>query len=197
MIEKKLLLIHCKFNGVNSIIVAFFTGNGMPRKPDAGLESKIVDVAYRLWSQQGEEALTMRAVARAAKTTTPTVYHRFRGKKDLKHFLEERARQRLYDTLQSAETALEVCGNALDFISVHGHEYRLLSSDWGVRYAQRTPMRSYDYLKQVLAKELGIEARPLDELAFQLFALVHGTALLRPEGKEHQQVAASLREACF
>jgi|SRR5215831_8205916 len=169
----------------------------MPRKPDARLEGKIVDVAYRLWSEEGEEALTMRALARAAKTTTPTVYHRFRGKKDLKHFLEERARQKLYDALQLAETALEVCGIALDFISTHGHEYRLLSSDWGVRYAHRTPMRSYDYLKQMLGKELGIEGRPLEELAFQLFALVHGTALLRPEGKEFEPVAVMLREACL
>src|SRR5215470_15635719 len=146
----------------------------MPRRPDAALEGKIVDVAYRLWSQRGEEALTMRAVARAAKTTTPTVYQRFRDKRDLKHFLEERARQKLYDALQSARTALDVCRNALEFISTHGHEYRLLSADWGMRYVQRTPMRSYDHLKKVLTKELRIEGQQIDEVAFQLFALVHG-----------------------
>jgi AcrR family transcriptional regulator len=169
----------------------------MPRRQDAALEGRIVDVAYRLWSQRGEEALTMRAVARAARTTTPTVYHRFRDKKDLKHFLEERARQKMYDALQSARTTLDVCRNALDFISTHGHEYRLLTADWGVRYAHRTPMRSYDYLKQVLAKELGSEGAQLDELAFQLFALVHGTALLRPAGEEHKPLANALSEACL
>jgi AcrR family transcriptional regulator len=169
----------------------------MPRRPDAALEGRIVDVAYRLWSQRGEEALTMRAVARAARTTTPTVYHRFRDKKDLKHFLEERARQKMYGALQSARTALDVCRNALEFISTHGHEYRLLTADWGVRYAHRTPMRSYDYLKQALAKELGREGAQLDELAFQLFALVHGTALLRPAGEEHEPIANALGEACL
>jgi len=169
----------------------------MPRKPDGALEGKIVDVAYRLWSQQGEQALTMRAVARAAKTTTPTVYQRFRDKRDLTHFLEERARQKLYDALQSADTALDVCRNALDFISTHRHEYRLLSEDWGVQYAHRTPMRSYDYLKRVLAKELRAERQQLDELTFQLFALVHGTAMLRPTGEEHTQIAAALTEACL
>ncbi len=169
----------------------------MPRTPDAALEGKIVDVAYRLWSQRGEEAVTMRAVARAAKTTTPTVYQRFRDKRDLKHFLEERARQKLYDALQPARTALDVCRNALEFISTHGHEYRLLSADWGVRYVQRTPMRSYDHLRKVLAKEFKIEGQELDELTFQLFALVHGTALLRPPGEEHKQFAAALTEACL
>lgn len=169
----------------------------MPRRPDAALEGKIVDAAYRLWSQQGEEALTMRAVARAAKTTTPTVYQRFRDKRDLKHFLEERAQQKLYDTLQSADNALDVCVNALDFISRHENEYRLLAEDWGVRYAHRRPMRSYDYLKRVIAKELKIEGQPLDELTFQLFALVHGAAMLRPAGEEHRQMAATLTETCL
>ncbi len=44
----------------------------MPRKPDARLEGRILDAAYRMWSKRGERALTMRAVARASGTTTPT-----------------------------------------------------------------------------------------------------------------------------
>lgn len=167
----------------------------MPRKPDAAVEGRIVDAAYRLWSQSGEPALTMRAVARAAGTTTPTLYQRFRDKRDLKHFLEERARQKMFEALQPAKTATEVCRNALDFISSHLNEYRLLTTDWGVRYAEKVPMRSYEYLKQTLARDLG--GRPTDhgELAFQLFALVHGTALLRP--LEDQATAGTLREACL
>ena len=39
----------------------------MPRKPDVALEGRIVDAAYRIWSQQGEGSVTMRAVARAAR----------------------------------------------------------------------------------------------------------------------------------
>jgi AcrR family transcriptional regulator len=169
----------------------------MPRKPDGALEGRIVDVAYRLWSEQGEDALTMRAVARAAKTTTPTLYQRFRDKKDLKHFLEERARQSLFDTLQPAASALEICSRALEFISKHGREYRLLATDWPQRLVQRMPMRSFDHLKKMLAHELGGEAAEHHELAFQLFSQVHGTALLRPEGKEHQQIAAFLTASCL
>ncbi len=167
----------------------------MPRRPDLAVEGRIVDAAYRLWSQAGEPALTMRAVARAAGTTTPTLYQRFRNKRDLKHFLEERARQKLFEALQSAQTGTEVCRNALDFISSHMNEYRLLTSDWGIRYAENVPMRSFDYLKQTLAKELGGRAANHEELAFQLFALVHGTALLRPMGNE--KTAQVLREACL
>jgi len=169
----------------------------MPRKADTALEGRIVDAAYRLWSQEGEAALTMRAVARAAKTTTPTVYQRFRDKGDLKRFLEARARQKMFDSLQSADRALEVCRNALNFIDGHGNEYRLLTSDWGARYSQRVPMRSFEYLKQVLAKELGGAAEDYEELALQLFTLVHGTALLRPTRKEEKKVAVAMCEACL
>jgi AcrR family transcriptional regulator len=167
----------------------------MPRRPDVAVEGRIVDAAYRLWSQAGEPGLTMRAVARAAGTTTPTLYQRFRNKRDLKHFLEEKARQKLYEALQPAKTGTDVCRNALDFISSHMNEYRLLTTDWGIRYAENVPMRSYDYLKQVLAKELGGRPADYDELAFQLFALVHGTALLRP--MENEATAQALREACL
>jgi len=169
----------------------------MPRKPDGALEGKIVDVAYRLWSDHGEKALTMRAVARAARTTTPTLYQRFRDKKDLRHFLEERARQKVFDALQSARTALEICRKTLEFTSTHGHEYRLLASDWGQRFAQRLPTRAFDYLKKVLAKELGGEPAQHDELAFQLLCQVHGTALVRPEGSEHQGTAEFMTECCL
>jgi AcrR family transcriptional regulator len=169
----------------------------MPRKADGELEGRIIDAAYRLWSQEGEAAVTMRAVARAAKTTTPTVYQRFRDKGDLKRFLEARARQKMFDALQPADRALEVCRNALNFIHTHGNEYRLLTADWGVRYSRKVPMRSFEYLKQVLAKELGGAAADHEELALQLLCLVHGTALLRPTSKEEREIAMAMCEACL
>src|SRR5258706_7717772 len=169
----------------------------MPRKPDVGLEGRVVEAAYRLWSQQGEASLTMRAVARAARTTTPTLYQRFRNKKDLKHFLEDKARQKLYEALQDAGSATEICRRTLKFTSEHSHEYRLLATDWGMRYSHGLPMRSFDFLKDKLAKELGGSAGEHEELAFQLFALVHGTAMLRPGNIGQETTAERLEEACL
>ncbi|HWZ96351.1 MAG TPA: TetR family transcriptional regulator [Candidatus Dormibacteraeota bacterium] len=169
----------------------------MPRKQDAALEGKIVDVAYRLWSEHGEAALTMRAVARAAKTTTPTVYQRFRDKNDLRNFLIERARQKLFDALRSASTPIEICRKALEFISGHINEYLLLSADWKIRFVQKMPMRSFDYFVETLVKDLGGTVEDRKELAFQLFALIHGTALLQPTGKENEKIADELSESCL
>ena len=49
----------------------------MPRHPDPDLEDRILSAAQRLWTRGGEKSLTMRAVARAARTNTPAVYRRF------------------------------------------------------------------------------------------------------------------------
>src|SRR5215469_8480874 len=127
----------------------------MPRKADAGLEGRIVDVAYRLWSEKGEKALTMRAVAKAARTTTPTLYERFRDKRDLLEFLRTRARRRLFESMQSADSAKDACRLALEFVSNHGHEYKLLTDEWGVQFAQRRAMPAYEFIQGRLADELG------------------------------------------
>jgi AcrR family transcriptional regulator len=49
----------------------------MPRHPDPFLEGQILDAAAGLWRKGGDKALTIRAVAQAAHTTTPTIYRRF------------------------------------------------------------------------------------------------------------------------
>ena len=43
----------------------------MPRQPDPELEGRILKAAQVLWKRGGDHALTMRAVARAARTNTP------------------------------------------------------------------------------------------------------------------------------
>ena len=55
----------------------------MPRHPDLEVEGHVLDAAYRLWRSKGERGLTMRAVAREAETTTPTVYQRFKDKREI------------------------------------------------------------------------------------------------------------------
>ena len=169
----------------------------MPRKADAGLEGRIVDVAYRLWSDKGEKALTMRAVAKAARTTTPTLYERFRDKHDLLDFLRERARRRLFAAIQPAKSAGEICRLALAFVSRHGHEYRLLSSEWATRFAQQKSMPSYQFLREKLADQLGGKPDDHARLALELIVLVHGTAMLRPESDEHRHIAAEFQNACL
>jgi len=55
----------------------------MARHSDPDLENRILKTARKLWKKGAGEALTMRAVARAAHTTAPAVYRRFRTRDDI------------------------------------------------------------------------------------------------------------------
>ena len=169
----------------------------MPRKADERLEGRIVDAAYQLWSKGGEHALTMRAVAREAKTTTPTLYGRFRDKHDLIVFLRGRARQKMFSALQPAKTALEACRLGLEFTLNNGNEYLLLTSDWAERLGRNEPMPSYEFLKKKLAEDLGGDPEDYAQVALALVSQVHGTAiLLLAEGVEGG-IAKEFKGACL
>jgi len=169
----------------------------VPRKADAALEGRILDVAYRLWSKGGEHALTMRAVARAAGTTTPTLYERFRDKDDLLAFLRDRARQKMFSAVECASSPVEACGKALRFALSHGNEYRLFSSDWAIRVGRKEPLPTFAFLKQRLAAKLGGTPDQHTQLAFALVALVHGTAMVLLADGVSPRVSKDLRHACM
>ncbi|MGH9676341.1 MAG: TetR/AcrR family transcriptional regulator [Candidatus Acidiferrum sp.] len=172
----------------------------MPRTADTHLEKRILDAGYKLWSKGGASALTMRVVAKAAGTTTPTVYERFRDKHDLIRFLQARARQEMFAATQPARSAQEACRRALDFMLTHGHEYSLLTYDWAVQLERREPMPTFEFLKKLLARELGDAPRKHTSLVLALVALIHGTAGLllaeNPSGKTRSDVRRACLAAC-
>jgi AcrR family transcriptional regulator len=168
----------------------------MPRKPDARLEGRIVDAAYQLWSKGGEPALTMRAVAKAAKTTTPTLYERFKDKRDLLKFLRERARQRLLQTVKAANTATEVCELGLEFMLANGNEFRLLVSDWATRLDRGQTLPSFEFLKGKLSQDLGGTPEDHQDLALSLVALINGTAFMFASEGLNDELLAHLEAAC-
>lgn len=169
----------------------------MPRKADKRLEGRIVDAAYQLWSKGGEKAVTMRAVALAAKTTTPTLYERFQDKHDLLAFLRDRARERLYLALQPAKTTVEACRLGLQFTLERGNEYLLLASDWAERLGSKKPTPSYELIKAKLAGDLGGDPKDYSQLALGLIALVHGTAILLLAEGVDEKIAKELKGACL
>jgi AcrR family transcriptional regulator len=169
----------------------------VPRTADAALEGRILDVAYHLWSKGGEHALTMRAVARAAATTTPTLYERFKDKDDLLAFLRDRARQKMFSAVERANSPIEVCSKALKFALTHGNEYRLFSSDWALRVGRKEPLPTFAFLKQRLAEKLRGTPDQHTQLALALVALVHGTAMVLLADGVTLSVSRELKQACI
>ncbi len=168
----------------------------MPRKADARLEGRILDAAYSMWSKRGEQALTMRAVASACGTTTPTLYERFSNKNDLVSLLRRRARLNLFSAIESSPTPALACRRVLDFFAAHPHDFRLISEDWALAFARKEHMPSFEFLKQLLAAQLGGKPDQHTRLALALVALLHGTATLLHSVDIHKKISRDFRRAC-
>ncbi len=169
----------------------------MPRKADARLEGRILDAAYRLWRKRGEQALTMRAVALASGTTTPTLYERFSNKGDLLSLLRRRARLHLFAAIKPSRTPAQVCRRVLDFLMIHPNDYRLISEDWAIAFAQKEYMPSFEFLKRRLATQLGGRPDQQTPIALALVALLHGTAALLHSVNLHKKISRDFRRACI
>jgi AcrR family transcriptional regulator len=169
----------------------------MPRKADLRLEGRILDAAYRLWSNRGEQALTMRAVARASGTTTPTLYERITNKGDLLSLLRRRARRNLFSAIKPSRTPVQVCRRVLDFFTAHPNDFRLISEDWAIAFARKEDMPSFEFLKRRLAIQLGGEPDQHTPVALALVALLHGTATLLHSVDSHKKASRDFREACI
>jgi AcrR family transcriptional regulator len=169
----------------------------MPRKADVRLEGRILDAAYRMWSKRGEHALTMRAVASASGTTTPTLYERFSNKDDLLSLLRRRARWNLFSAIKSSKTPAQACHRVLDFFAARPNDFRLISEDWALAFARKEHMPSFEFLKRLLAAELGAKPDHHTPIALALVALLHGTATLLHSVDIHKKISRDFRGACI
>jgi AcrR family transcriptional regulator len=151
----------------------------MPRLADEHLEARIVQAARKLWRTHGAKSLTLRSVARAAGTTTTTVYKRFRNKEALLLALAELAQGRITATTISAPTIEDSYRRFLQFADKHPHEYQLL---WGPAWAEllgpERPRPIKAWLLEQFAARFGGEPKDYILSYYALFLLVHGTANL-------------------
>src|SRR6185437_10512117 len=151
----------------------------MPRVADQYLEARITQAARKLWQSHGAKSLTLRSVARAAGTTTTTVYKRFRNKEALLLALAEMVQARITARTTSAATIEECYRRFLQFADDHPHEYQLL---WGPAWAEllgpERPRPIKAWLLEQFAARFGGEPTDYVLNYYALFLLVHGTASL-------------------
>ncbi len=171
----------------------------MPPKTDPKLEERILKAAQRLWRARGEQGLTLRSVARAASTTTPSVYKRFRNKKALQVALALRFRQELNEQCLSAPTLEEVYRQYLRFAEEHPHEYELLWLTWTEIFHPERPRPLRAWLLGQLATRFGGKPEDYERTFYALFLLSHGAAsLLTIPGDEiaHREVRENFHAIC-
>lgn len=167
----------------------------MPRHPDPELEQRILDAASRLWSR-GPKALTMRAVAHAARTTTPTVYERYRDRNDILRALRWQTRNELFASLRRTRTLQEACVRYLHFALEHPHAYEVLFDGVGKPPSIDEPWPSFNLFRERLAQQLGGTPRDHNRLMLSLWSLMHGSVMLIIRGRFEGALRAQVIRSC-
>ena len=148
----------------------------MPPRADLQLEERILKAAQRLWKVQGPSSLTLRAVAREAGTTTPTVYKRFKNKQALHKALAERVRAQLNEYLFASKSLEEVSRRYLDFVHQRPHEYHLLLHAWSDVFHPELPRPGRAWLMTQFANRFGGDPGEYSLIVYALIMLSHGAA---------------------
>ncbi|HVM91544.1 MAG TPA: helix-turn-helix domain-containing protein [Terriglobales bacterium] len=166
----------------------------MPPIADKHLEERILKAAQRLWRARGESGLTLRAVARQARTTTPTLYKRFRNKEALRLALAHRFRDELTAAVLSAPSLEQSHRRYLGYVDAHPREYELLGSYWGYFFSTPRPVRTW--MLTQLAARLGGDPEQYSIIYEGIFLLCHGAATLVTSARDERVIEAT-RESCM
>jgi AcrR family transcriptional regulator len=158
----------------------------MPRRPDPDLEDRILKAARMLWKKGGEKALTLRAVAQVAGTNTPAVYRRFQDRDDILRAVMQHIRMDLAAIVEGVSSPEEACEKGLDYALSHPREYQLFfQKEYELIYSPRSSQTAskpgrptLEALKRKLAEKHGGSAEDHGKLAWALFMIVHGAAML-------------------
>lgn len=169
----------------------------MPRHPDPELEQRILAAASRLWARGGEKALTMRAVAKAAGTTTPTVYERYRDRDDILFALRLKTRVELFATLSPTRDLHELIDNYLKFALDNPHSYEVLFDGVGRPPSLYERWPSFNLMRERVVERLAGSAAEHNRLMLAIWSLMHGTAMLIIRGGFEGALRTQAIHACI
>lgn len=169
----------------------------LPRKPDPDLELRILGAASRLWARGGEKALTMRAVAKAAGTTTPTVYERYRDRSDILRSLRLQTRKNLFSALSRTETLHEAVESYMDFALANSHAYEVLFDGVGKPPSLHERWPSFNLIRERIATRLGGMPREHTRLMLAVWSMMHGAAMLIIRGRFEGNLKTQTVHACI
>lgn len=168
----------------------------MPRHPDPELEQRILGAASRLWARGGEKSLTMRAIAKAAGTTTPTVYERYRDREDILRALRLKTRSELFSALSRTRTLREAVQRQLEFALENSYAYEVLFDGVGRPPSLYEPWPSFNLMRERLARQIGGTPREHNRLILAMWSLMHGTAMLIIRGGFEGTLRTQAMHAC-
>ena len=171
----------------------------MPRHPDPELEHRLLDAAHKLWRAGGDEALSMRALAKAAKTNTPAIYRRFRDRDEILRALMLRFRNRYVEAIQAASSLEDSVERYIDVGVEHPREYALYFTEAALRPRESRTLEigpGFVWAQAKCAERFGGSPSDYAPLVLSIWALAHGTVLFLNSKALPPQRANQLRSAC-
>jgi AcrR family transcriptional regulator len=175
----------------------------MPRHADPELERRVLDAAQTLWRSGGDKRLSMRVLARAARTNTPAIYRRFKNREGILRALLLRLRQDVYDAVSASASLEEGCERYLDFALArpqeyqlyHAHYHELLGEPPAAQKAQEFGPSFLWAHSKVAERVQGDDDQHL-RLTLAVWALAHGTAMLLISRAMPAHLQGELRSTC-
>jgi AcrR family transcriptional regulator len=169
----------------------------VPRQPDPEVEQRILEAASRLWARGGEKALTMRAVAKAAGTTTPTVYERYRDRGDILRALRLQTRRELFATLKRTRTIGQTVERYIEFALTHSYAYEVLFDGVGKPPSLQESWPSFNLLRERIAYRIGGDPRDQSRLMVAVWSAMHGAVMLIIRGRFEGPLRIQTVHACI
>jgi AcrR family transcriptional regulator len=172
----------------------------MARPLDTTLEKRLLEAARKLL-RSGEKSLTMRALARAAKTHAPGIYSRFRNRQDIIRTLLAEFEEELASSLTIAVSVEAATELYLEFATNHPKEYETLFTHRAAMANKPETCSADDlgpgfrWVRDKLSKGLALEPGENTQLALTIWTLWHGTAALLINRALSTAVADTVRNA--
>jgi AcrR family transcriptional regulator len=152
----------------------------MSRQSNPKVEARIIAAARKLWHAGGEDALSMRAIARTAGTNTPAVYRRFRDREEILRALVATYLEQLFKEVEPATSVPELLNRVLDFAMRQPREYQLMTSGLLARFTKSRP--ALELATRKASSWLGGTPEENRKLVLCVWSMMHGLIMLRISG---------------
>jgi AcrR family transcriptional regulator len=139
----------------------------------------------------------MRGVAKAAGTTTPTIYERYQDRSDILRALRIQTRVELFTALTHTRSLNQACQRYLEYALGHRHAYEVLFDGFAQPPSLHEPWPSFNLMRLRLAQRLGGGPRKHTRLMLSLWSLMHGTAMLMIRGQVAGPLRTQMIHACL
>jgi AcrR family transcriptional regulator len=147
--------------------------------------------------QQGIQAVTMRAVAAAAGTTTPTLYERFADREALLEAVTRLWEEELVAELRKASSVEDMASRFIRLSCKYPRRFDLTVDTFGSRLASQAPQPGLGLLRQRVREETSAGEAEREGLALAIASLVFGaTRGMIAAGPDHRR-SRDLKRACF